>query len=182
MPNTALNQFICIRKRIVCSPKYSKYNNNNNANGYFFLSILRCDWRGFVVILTLITIMPVIVLASQGNYPTFRSYLRCTVKRWLNTFRVTTMYVSTPSTVSLYMPRNWGSSVLPWHSTINWRQPGEESREREITGGTRIRTQYLKTAYGTAEIGAPTWWYFFRMLCISAMSSLDTVLITKRWS
>lgn len=60
---------------------------------------------------------------------TFRSYLRCTVSRWLNTFRVTTMYVSTPSTVSLYMPRNWGSSVLPWHSTINWRQSREERRE-----------------------------------------------------
>lgn len=51
---------------------------------------------------------------------TFKSYLRCTVRRWLNTFRVTTMYVSIPSTVSLYMPRNCGSRVLPWHSTINY--------------------------------------------------------------
>lgn len=27
-----------------------------------------------------------------------------------------------------------------------------------------------------------TWWYFFKMLCISATSSLDTVLMTKRRS
>lgn len=58
---------------------------------------------------------------SRKYGATFKSYLRCTVRRWLNTFRVTTMYVSIPSTVSLYIPRNCGSSVLPWHSTINYR-------------------------------------------------------------
>lgn len=82
---------------------------------------------------------------KRPTYPTFRSYLRCTVRRWLNTFRVTTMYVSTPSTVSLYMPRNWGSSVLPWHSTINWRQSGEERESVTRSVGVRDQIYSMKT-------------------------------------
>lgn len=81
---------------------------------------------------------------------TFRSYLRCTVRRWLNTFRVTTMYVSTPSTVSLYMPRNWGSSVLPWHSTINWRQWGEERKHSVGVRNQKYNMQIDSTEWSTA--------------------------------
>lgn len=49
---------------------------------------------------------------------TFKSYFLYTDKRWLNTFLVTITYISTPSTLSRYMPKNWGRRVTPWHSTI----------------------------------------------------------------
>lgn len=53
-----------------------------------------------------------------GTAPTFRSYFLWTTSLWLNMFLMTIRYVSSLSTVTRYMPRNWGRSVLPWHFTI----------------------------------------------------------------
>lgn len=64
-------------------------------------------------------------MIKEWSWSTLRSYFLWTVSRWLNMFLMTKRYVSSLSTVTRYMPRNWGSSVLPWHVTMCW---GEKSR------------------------------------------------------
>lgn len=53
---------------------------------------------------------------------TFRSYFLCTTSLWLNMFLMTIRYASSLSTLTRYIPRNCGSSVLPWHFTMCWKQ------------------------------------------------------------
>ena len=95
---------------------------------------------------------------------TFKSYFLYTDKRWLNTFLVTITYISTPSTLSRYMPKNWGRRVTPWHSTIYCTWEKEKNNYPIKRHSFRCNnTARLPLLFTWSEIRQPLGFYWQKM-------------------